>query len=711
MMKHKSYSGVDLFRLPAALLIIAIHTSPLASFSKTGDFILTRVMARVAVPFFLMTSAFFVISRYAKNRERLAAFVKKKAVIYAAAIIFYVPVNIYSGYFREQPFLPGMIKDLVFDGTFYHLWYLPASIMGALAAWYLVRKLDYPGAVAVAALLYLIGLFGDSYYGIAQKVPVFRDFYRQIFLVSDYTRNGIFFAPVFFVLGGMIADRRQRLSGRTSLIGFGVSFALMLTEAVTLHTFGLQRHDSMYVFLLPSMYFLFQFLLCFSGRRRERVKTLALVMYLVHPMMIVAVRLAAKMLSMQSLLVENSMVHYLAVCAASLLIGAAAVRFAEKSKTKTIPGTAAGRAFVEVDLNSLEHNVSVLEKIMPSGCRLMAVVKANAYGHGAYETAVHLDRIGVRAYAVATIDEGICLRKYGVRGEILILGYTDIGRAAEIRKYNLTQTLVDFAYADALNRRGGTIKAHLKIDTGMHRLGVDWEDFAAVKAVFAMRHLKICGMYTHLCCPESQKPDDILYTKRQIDRFYKLLGRMEREGMKIPAVHVQSSYGLLNYPQLKCDYVRAGIALYGCLCAPHDRTVVKADLRPVLSLKSRVALIRTVKAGDSVGYDRRFTAEGERRIAILPIGYGDGLPRNLSCGNGSVRIRQRCAPIVGLICMDQLAVDVTKITEVAVGDVATLIADERDGAWSAPNVAARSLSISNELLCRLGERLPVVAKW
>lgn len=156
--------------------------------------------------------------------------------------------------------------------------------------------------------------------------------------------------------------------------------------------------------------------------------------------------------------------------------------------------------------------------------------------------------------------------------------------------------------------------------------------------------------------------------------------------------------------------MRAGIALYGCLCAPHDRTVVKADLRPVLSLKSRVALIRTVKAGDTVGYDRRFTAEGERRIAILPIGYGDGLPRNLSCGNGSVRIRQRCAPIVGLICMDQLAVDVTKITEAAVGDVATFIADERDGAWSAPNVAARSLSISNELLCRLGERLPVVAK-
>ncbi len=708
-MKNESYSGIDLFRLPAALLIIAIHTSPLASFSKTGDFVLTRVAARVAVPFFFMTSAFFVITRYAKNAERLAAFMKRTAVIYAAAIVFYIPVNIYSGYFREQPLLPRMIKDVVFDGTFYHLWYLPASVMGALVAWYLVRKYDYSRAVAVSAVLYLIGLFGDSYFGIAQKVPGIGGFYRQIFQVSDYTRNGIFFAPVFFVLGGMSADCRRRISRKMSLIGFGVSFALMLAEAMTLHIFGLQRHDSMYIFLLPCVYFLFQFLLHFRGRRKARVKELALALYLIHPMMIVAVRLVAKVLHLQSLLVENSMVHYLAVCAASLLIGAVAVCLLEKYKTKK-PVPVAERAYVDVDLNNLGHNVRTLEQIMPAGSRLMAVVKANAYGHGAYETAVYLDRIGVRAYAVATVDEGICLRKYGVHGEILILGYTDIRRAGEIRKYDLTQTLVDFAYADAINRQGRRIKAHLKIDTGMHRLGIDWEDLAAVKKVFAMSHIKVCGMYTHLCCPASRKPDDVAYTKGQIARFYKLLEWMERNGMKIPAVHVQSSYGLLNYPQLKCDYVRAGIALYGCLSAPQDCTVVKAQLRPVLSLKTRIALIRTVKAGDTVGYDRRFTAEAESRIAILPIGYGDGLPRNLSCGNGSVRIRQRCAPIVGLICMDQLAVDVTQITDAAVGDVATCIAAEADTVLSAPNVAARSGSISNELLSRLGERLPVVAK-
>ena len=203
MTENKNYAGIDYFRFIAALLIVAIHTSPLASLSETGDFMLTRIIARVAVPFFLMTSGFFLISRYTYGTEKLGAFVKNAALIYGTAILIYIPINIYNGYFKMDNLLPNIIKDIVFDGTLYHLWYLPASIIGAAIAWYLVKKLNYPKALMVASVLYLIGLFGDSYYGITEKISCLNSLYTYIFQVTDYTRNGIFFAPIFLNLVGL----------------------------------------------------------------------------------------------------------------------------------------------------------------------------------------------------------------------------------------------------------------------------------------------------------------------------------------------------------------------------------------------------------------------------------------------------------------------------------------------------------------------------
>lgn len=197
MIEKQNYAGIDYFRLIAALLVVAIHTSPLASFSETGDFIVTRIMARVAVPFFLMTSGFFLVSRFTYNTEKLKAFVKRTVVIYGIAILIYIPINIYNGYFKMDNLLPNIIKDIVFDGIFYHLWYLPASIIGAVIAWYMVKKLDYPKALIAAFALYLIGLFGDSYYGIAEKSSCFKGLYSLIFQVTDYTRNGVSL-PRFF---------------------------------------------------------------------------------------------------------------------------------------------------------------------------------------------------------------------------------------------------------------------------------------------------------------------------------------------------------------------------------------------------------------------------------------------------------------------------------------------------------------------------------
>ena len=712
MNTNKNYTGLDCFRLIAALLIIAIHTSPLLSFSETGDFILTRVIARVAVPFFFMTSGFFLISRYTRNTDRLKAFIKNTLQIYGAAILIYIPINIYNGYFSREYLLPNIIKDIVFDGTMYHLWYLPAAALGGAIAWYLVKKADDTGAMAIAFGLYLIGLFGDSYYGIAEMIPGLRGLFDLIFQVSDYTRNGIFYAPIFFVLGGFIADHQKRLPLDQSVYGFIISLGLMSGEALALHYFDVQRHDSMYLFLLPCMFFLFHALLHLRGKRLRYLRTSALIIYIIHPMMIVGIRLIAKLLQVQSLLVDNSLIHFFAVCLASVAFAVTAAWIwnrCSRGKKKLTPD--ADRAWIEIDLNNLEHNAKELQKAMPPKCSLMAVVKTEAYGHGAFAVSAHLNKIGVKSFAVATIDEGIALCKYGIRGEILVLGYTNIHRIKDLKKYDLIQTIISFKYACALNRQGIPVKVHIKIDTGMHRLGIPFDNVSEVKQVFAMENLNVCGMYTHLCCSDSLLPDDVAFTDEQINRFYRLMGRLKCNNVTVPKIHIQSSYGLLNCPDLKCDYARIGIALYGVLAAPDCNTVLKLDLRPVLSLKAKVVHIQDVCKGESVGYSRAFTAERDGRIAILPIGYGDGFPRNLSCGKGYVLIRGQLVPIVGRICMDQLAVDVTDIDSIALGDTATLIGTNNKEKLSAPMIADNSDSISNELLCRMGARLPVIERY
>ena len=231
MNKNKYYSGIDWMRLIAAVLVITIHTSPLASYNTTGDFILTRVIARVAVPFFFMTTGYFTLSRYHYDNRKLLGFLKKTGIIYVAAIAVYLPLNIYNGYFNQANLLPNMLKDLVFDGTLYHLWYLPASMLGMLIAWQLVQKLDYSKGLIVAGLLYLIGLFGDSYYGIAVKLPGVKSIYDLLFELFDYTRNGIFFAPVFLMLGGLIAEKKRRMTQTQAIVGLIGSFLLLIAAS------------------------------------------------------------------------------------------------------------------------------------------------------------------------------------------------------------------------------------------------------------------------------------------------------------------------------------------------------------------------------------------------------------------------------------------------------------------------------------------------
>lgn len=311
---RKEYAGIDLFRLIAALLVVAIHTSPLASWNETADFLLTRVVARVAVPFFFMATGFFLLPDGHIHR-----FLKRSTIIYGIATLLYLPISLYAGILNQTPLLPQLVKDILFDGTFYHLWYLPASICGMLVVSLLVRKLQPLSSLIIVFLLYGVGLFGDSYYGLAQEIPLVRQLYDGLFWFSDYTRNGLFFAPLFLLMGGMIGRQNRTIERGIAIAGLVVSLLLMMGEALLLHRYALQRHDSMYLMLPICMYFLFQWLLHWKGRDLKGLRDISLLVYLLHPLMIIGVRGFAKLTSTTALFIENSPLHFAAVVLCSVV--------------------------------------------------------------------------------------------------------------------------------------------------------------------------------------------------------------------------------------------------------------------------------------------------------------------------------------------------------------------------------------------------------
>ena len=341
MMKRKAeYVGIDYFRMIAAVLVVAIHTSPLLSYNETADFVLTRVIARVSVPFFFMTTGFFLLPQYLNNSrqkelnpKKIVSFVKKTAIIYGIAILVYFPVNLYAGNVKwEESLSLVLLKQILFEGTFYHLWYLPASILGVILIYLLLSIGKASTIFIVTIILFIIGLFGDSYYGIIEQVPELKNIYTTIFLFSDYTRNGIFFAPVFLMMGGLIAKQKEKYCLRKCLVGLSISMILMIAEAILLHTFKLQRHDSMYFMLLPCMFFLIQLLLLWKGPSYKNLRNISLLIYLIHPMMIIVVRGFAKVVGIQDLLIGNSVIHYVVVTVVSWIASVIIIIFLRKRK-------------------------------------------------------------------------------------------------------------------------------------------------------------------------------------------------------------------------------------------------------------------------------------------------------------------------------------------------------------------------------------------
>lgn len=317
-------TAIDPFRMAAAFLIVAIHTAPLAAYSETADFLFSYCLGRIAVPFFLMTTGCFALGPLIRNADNagrvLLKSVQKTALLYLAATLLYLPVNLYSG---KLPALKDVFKVLVFDGTFYHLWYLPAALLG-ICLLFLLSKVFRPRTLFfICIILYLTGLLGDSWYGLIENITPVKLFYDGLFRISSHTRNGIFYAPVFLFMGAWISCVRfpKRQDAAMIYLAFSLTFlVLMLGEGYLTFAFKWQRHNSMYLFLLPCMYFLFLFLLCLPGINSPFLRRITLLIYLLHPLVIILIRGFAKVTHLSAYLVDNSLLHYLTVCAGSLAI-------------------------------------------------------------------------------------------------------------------------------------------------------------------------------------------------------------------------------------------------------------------------------------------------------------------------------------------------------------------------------------------------------
>lgn len=716
----ESVQGIDAFRYVAAVLIIMIHTSPLESVNEIADFILTREIARVAVPFFLMISGYYVAYRfYVKSTDAQQAMihmVRKLGIIYISATIVYLPVRIYSGYFNEDINAWKLVRDVLFDGTFYHLWYLPAAMLGISLVYLMSKRLSIRQSFLVSIFLYVIGLFGDSYYGVIEKTLI-GDVYEGMFHIFSYTRNGIFFAPIFLILGVLVRERveqekEEENDSNYDGIIFVISFVGLIVEGLILYVFQVQRHDSMYLMLLPVMYSGYRLLLKAPLSRGKFNRKIAMLVYLIHPFVIVIVRMAAKGFRIEKVLIENQLVLFLCVTLVSFLLawGFNQIMFDRKKDKVISREQKPRRAWVEINLDNLTSNIRTIQGVLKPKTEIMGVVKANAYGHGDVIISRHLNQLGINAFAVATLQEAIHLRKNGIRGVILILGYTPANQSYLLEKYHLTQTVFDIEYADELNSYGKKLSVHIKIDTGMHRLGENSHNIERICEIFEETNLKVDGMFTHLCAADSRKAEDVAFTKKQMKEFYAVVDEVKQKGYHPGKIHLQSSYGLLNYPELECDYVRIGIAMYGVFSNKKDETVLKLPLEPVLSVKSCIVMTKEVHKGESVGYGRQYVAEKDMRIAVVAIGYADGISRRLSCGTGKVLVRGKKADIIGRICMDQMMLDVTEIPEAKAEDEVAIIGTDGTEQILVEDIAESTNTITNEILSRLGYRLPRIAK-
>ncbi len=357
------------------------------------------------------------------------------------------------------------------------------------------------------------------------------------------------------------------------------------------------------------------------------------------------------------------------------------------------------RAYREIDLERLIHNYNCFKTYLDPLTKFMAVVKADAYGHGAIEISKTLESVGVTDFAVATYEEARSLRRSGITGNILIFGRTDPSHALKLDKYHLTQTITHLNYAIELNKHEIDIDAHIILDTGMTRFGIythfetDIEkSVSEVKAIIALKHIHVLGIYTHFSDADNLSSD---FTNKQFSLFMKVIERLESEGIHIPLKHVANSSATLRFKEMHLSMVRVGIALYG-----YPQIKTDLDLLPVLSLYAQIVDIHETLPEDTVSYTRSFKSAGKRKIATVSIGYADGYLR-ASTNNDYFVYHNQLLPQVGNVCMDLTMIDITG-TSLEIGDFLEVIGKNK----TATVIAKNTLTIEYEVLTNISSRVP-----
>lgn len=362
------------------------------------------------------------------------------------------------------------------------------------------------------------------------------------------------------------------------------------------------------------------------------------------------------------------------------------------------------RTWIEINLDNLKFNFFKIKNVVEPKCKVMGIVKADAYGHGDKIISEHLIDYGVDWLGVSNIEEALSLRRGGVKIPILVLGYTPPNLANVLFQYNITQTIFSFEYANQISqqalKQGVTVQTHLKIDTGMNRIGFKTDeenfDFKELLKLYQLPSLIFSGIFTHFAVADGETLEDEKYTIYQYDLFVKTCNYLTKCGIDVGLRHCCNSAATIKYPYMHLDMVRPGIVLYG----PY--IPVDMSLKPVMVLKTKISMVKNLNKDETISYGRRFKANSPIKVATICIGYADGYNRLLS-NVGSVEVKNKTAKILGTICMDQSMIDVTNIPDVCAGNEVTVWGDE---CCNLNNIAKLIGTIPYELLCNVSKRVP-----
>ena len=367
------------------------------------------------------------------------------------------------------------------------------------------------------------------------------------------------------------------------------------------------------------------------------------------------------------------------------------------------------RIYAEINLDAICNNVNETKKKVGNNVDVLAIIKADAYGHGALRVARALSEIDIHNFGVATAEEAIQLRKHGIDACILLLDYAFEESYTELIENNITSTVFEYKHAKKLNDIAGILgkKAdiHIKLDTGMGRIGFipSDESFDVIRKIYELENITVSGIYTHFACADMT---DKTMTYNQIKMFDDFCEKLENAGINIPQKHLCNSAGIMEFPSAYANMVRNGIITYGLY--PSDE--VNKDeiaLSPAMSIKSHVVYVKEVDENFTVSYGATYVTDGKTKVATIPIGYADGYPRALS-NKGRVLIKGKSAPIIGRVCMDQMMVDVTDIDDVKQGDVVTIVGTDGDETITVEELANNSGSFNYEFVCNVNKRVPRV---